>query len=327
VKIDSVIEILQTLGCARVKPRGDTVDACCPFAAWRHEKGKDSHPSFSVKACEVGQSYYHCFTCGSKGLLGGMLRELRRMGKSIPDELIDKVCKEDREDSANLNLSYPNMFGPSMEAKIEKKSHEIWDEDEVKEFLGSAPRYILNRGVSLETCRKWEIGYSRENRRAVFPVRRKDGKLVGAMWRKTIDDGCGAKYLPVLPFSKSLYLYGEHLLGQDLQGEAGSPPKLTAPHNGIVLVEGMMDVLRLYGYGYRGSVVGLMTAALSDAQLRTLLELNRPIYLMLDWDMAGIQGRMNCLNKLGGKLPVLDVPGVSRGFGGVSFQAAPLSVL
>jgi hypothetical protein len=312
VESSGIVSILQSLGCSKIRVRDGTVDANCPFSKWRHERGVDKHPSFSVKAVSSGPSYYHCFTCGSKGMLSGMLRDLGKLGVVISNDFLESVRKEEGKDFEKANKLYPDMFGQDIERKIVRTSNEVWDEEELKPFVGKVPKYILNRGVSIGTCKTWELGYDEENCRVVFPVRRLDGKLVGAMSR-ALRQVSGAKYLPLFPFSKSLFLYGEH------RAKAAERPTVLEAmgfdlpaQKGVILVEGMMDVLRMFEYGYEENILGLMTSSLSAAQERKVRDFNRPVYLMLDWDLSGIRGRMRCRDRLKGDLPLFDVPGVVK---------------
>jgi hypothetical protein len=233
------------------------------------------------------------------------------MGVKIPDDIFAKVKTEDSSNNRNRNINYLNMFGAAIEAKLVRKEHEIWDEKEIAPFIGKAHKYILNRGISLETCKEWQIGYAPDSKRVIFPIRRRDGTLVGAMGRD-VTGTSSAKYLPPMPFSKSMYLYGEHRSKQDTQktslelSDSGLPAK-----NGVILVEGMMDVLRLYEAGYKENVLGVMSATISDHHVRTLADLRRTVYLMLDWDMAGVRGRKVCVDKLYEHVMLYDVPGIS----------------
>ena len=287
-----------------------------PFARYKHKDGTDNHPSFSVKVEEFGQSCYHCFTCGSKGLFSFMLKDLEGLGMIIPDGLIARIRGAEKSSVSVSGVSLMNAFGPDMERKIARKEHTVWDESEIAPFMHKTCKYILSRltlppELSILTVKAFEIEYDVDRNRVVFPVRKKDGKLVGAMTR--LISGSGPKYFPLMPFHKSLFLYGENKLVDSNNPTFLETMGSDMPANkGVIVVEGNFDVPRIYEFGYDCNVVGLMTAVMSAAQAATLRGVNRPVYMMQDWDIAGIRGRDSCIKHLHGQVPLFNVPGVTQ---------------
>jgi hypothetical protein len=78
----------------------------------------------------------------------------------------------------------------------------------------------------------------------------------------------------------------------------------------VIVVEGLTDVLRLHRLGYE-NVAGVMTSRLSEEQIVKLKSLGRDIYLMLDWDLAGYQGRKSAIEMLFDKVFIFNVPGIT----------------
>ena len=60
---DKIIELLQRLGCRRVRTRGDNVHATCPEELG-HKGGVDRRPSFGVLINPDGVSLSNCRACG-----------------------------------------------------------------------------------------------------------------------------------------------------------------------------------------------------------------------------------------------------------------------
>jgi len=306
-----ICEVLKELGCQSIKLSGDHVRANCPFAPYLHDKGTDRHPSFLVKIEPDEKSCYHCFSCNSRGTFLGLLYELIRCGKNIDDELLEKVRLAERQDPIDKCYKRQSIYNKEFLIGVKRHKEEVWSEEEYAPFAGKAHKYIIDRGVSVDTCRIWEIGYDPEKRRVMFPVRRyQDGALVGCVGR-TVDKHVEPTYLTYFNFKKSNFLYGEHLLKDENQPIIGEALGYDLPaQDGVILVEGMMDVLKLCGMGYE-NVVGLMTSNVSKRQVQKLKKVGRDIYLMMDWDKAGVMGRENATRSLFGKQPVFDVPGVT----------------
>jgi DNA primase len=276
-----------------------------------HEGGTDRHPSFLVKIEPDDKSCYHCFSCNSRGTLVGLLYELIRYGKDIDDELLERVRRIERQDPVQkAERRRGGIFSKDFRIGVKKHEEEVWNEAEYEPFAGKTHKYILDRGVSVDTCRIWEIGYDPEKRRVMFPVRRfQDNALVGCVGR-TIDKDVEPSYLTYFNFKKSDFLYGEHFMKDEREPILGEVMGYDLPaQDGIIIVEGMMDVLKLYGMGYE-NVVGLMTSNVSKRQIQKLKRISRDIYMMMDWDKAGMMGRESSVREFLLKHIVYDVPGV-----------------
>ncbi len=54
MKTEHIIQLLEILGACKIYNRSNKwVNCCCLFAPWKHAKGKDSTPSFSISVNEV----------------------------------------------------------------------------------------------------------------------------------------------------------------------------------------------------------------------------------------------------------------------------------
>ena len=304
-----ISEVLRSMGCRKIRSSGGNTKTNCPLSPWYHEGGSDKHPSLSVEENPQGSSKYRCFACGSKGFFIGLVRDFVRNGGFIDPQVLAKVEAEETPDLRQRGKICVDMFREGMVLR-EKNAVEVWSDEEIAQFAGRVPKYIIRRGISIETCKKWEIGYDEKDKRVIFPVRRRDGKLVGAVGR-TILDNVEPKYITYFNFTKSNFFYGEHLLADKNEPTFFEAMGFDYPaQDGVIVVEGNTDVLKLSEIGYT-NVAGVMTSSLSKAQIKTLLDLERPVYLMLDWDKAGIKGRQAAVHKLYERLPfVYDVPGV-----------------
>ncbi len=72
---EQVIQFLNLLGADNMVEAGVWVRSSCPLAPKWHVKGTDENPSFGIRIDPSGESFYHCFTCGS-GTLTSLLSKL-----------------------------------------------------------------------------------------------------------------------------------------------------------------------------------------------------------------------------------------------------------
>lgn len=239
---EGIVKVLSELGAGKIRGGFGNVTCECPFREWTHDRGTDRHPSFSVKVVDDGPSPYYCWSCKSKGLLTGLVWLLKREGKASSalaewvkqQEYVDPLVELDRKAEAAKERGFV--------APIVRKELVLRDERELEPFKGKVPKYALNRGLSLETCKEWELGYDESDKRLIFPVRNLQKNLVGVVGR-VIDAREDMVYKNYINFAKSNYLYGEHMFDPQL-------PNWVTDHlpggDGLLLVEGMFDVLWLW---------------------------------------------------------------------------------
>ena len=171
----------------------------------------------------------------------------------------------------------------------------------------SVLNYFYGRGVTLETLREFEVGFSssyclndlktnheselkalgllnekgneRNWRRVMFPIRDASGKIVGYNGRslKPNDD---IKYLlspESMGFDKSATLYNLHQ-AKDVISEKDH----------VFLVEGVFDVMAMHQMGIRNVACSLGTS-LSKEQVNLLKNYTRNVVFAYDGDFAGFE--------------------------------------
>ena len=138
--------------------KGKTWWACCPF---HYEKT----PSFAVNEME---QFYHCFGCGAGGNVIKFVMEQEKL--SFADAIILLAKK------AGIEVKYSGGHvdnTPNPKIKLIEQYIELYDRtgSMFHYFLTeteqgkSALKYILDRGVSLDTIKKFKIGYAPADRR------------------------------------------------------------------------------------------------------------------------------------------------------------------
>jgi len=297
VNKDGLVEVFQKLGVSRTRVHATSgnIQISCPLAPWTHEHKSDRSPSCSVKIADGDTSLFKCFACGEAGTLVGLIARLNRLNGGGYEDLMEKVAVQERVDLAQQVERAMQQYNPKAVENARKIEWEAWDEGEIAQWVGKVPKYALERGVSLETCREWQLGFDKPGKRFVFPVRREDGRLVGVTGR-AIYDGMEPRYKDYWGFNKSQYLYGEHKIDKECRK--------------LLVVEGFIKLLKLWTDGYRPSrtnIAATMMAMPSEEQLRKIRDLGMDVYLAQDGDWAGRKARERFEMSLKGRVRLFDV--------------------
>lgn len=306
---------------AKVERAGRQWKACCPFHG-------EKTPSFYIY-----DDHYHCFGCGAHG--DAISFVMASEGATFP-EAVERLAGE-----AGLEVPKPSPQA----AEAERRRHDLhsvldqaagWFHERL--FLPEGRRgldYLLGRGLTEATIRRFGLGWSGAGRgalaaslqregispelieeagllradpdggrpremffeRVMFPIRDRAGRTI-SFGGRTLGDG-QPKYLngPETPvFSKRRTLYALDVARGAREAE-------------IVVVEGYMDTLALHQAGFAGAVAPLGTA-LTEDHLGELWRLSPAPVLCFDADAAG---RRAALRSAELALPLL-TPHSSLGF-------------
>lgn len=296
MRAEAIVELANAMGCEKVRPGRRSVLVTCPLSPWTHQNGTDRHPGLSIIIDEVNKSGWRCHACDHHGTLDWLVTKYGLLSRKPVTAMLDFIAKQEDGAEAVVTRLEAGQERRTMKPlpKNPADDPDIYPEVEAEAFAGEVPQYAIDRGIALETCREWQLGYDhgfggRPVPRLVFPVRRQDGALVGLVGR-AINDGDLPKYYNYWSFTKSKHLYGiDKVRGRER----------------LVLVEGMIDVLRWWEYGL--PVVGLIGSKPSRAQIELALGYEK-VYLALDKDEAGVQGEKSALKMLAGRVPIYRVP-------------------
>jgi DNA primase len=275
--------------------------ACCPFHG-------EKTPSFYV----YEDGHYHCFGCGAHGDAIGFVMQSEGAGFM---EAVERLAAE-----AGLEVPRPSPEATEAERRrldlagvleaAQVRFHRRLFLPEGRQALA----YLLGRGLSEDTIRRFGLGWSGEGRgtllaelgrdgitaeqladaglvrrddetgrtsdlffnRVMFPIRDRRGRVV-SFGGRILGDG-QPKYLngpETALFAKRRTLYGLDLAREAVRGGAS-----------LVVVEGYMDVIALTQGGIGGAVAPLGTA-LTEQQLEELWRLAPSPILCFDGDAAG----------------------------------------
>ena len=138
---------------------------------------------------------------------------MREKNLSFPQALkyISKICDIDVTESKYrppFNGFYKKLIREMQEPET---SMQTYGEDILREYSDKFNTMFFNDGISYETQAKFNVGYDLWTNRITVPEYTLDGKLCGIMGR-SIDTECPKeeRWLPIIPCSRSLTLYGYH---------------------------------------------------------------------------------------------------------------------
>lgn len=306
-QIKSRLPISEVVGSyIQLMPSGTQFKARCPF---HNEKTA----SFSVSP---DRGVYYCFGCGAKGDIFNFVQEFEgidfkgalrlladRAGVSIVEYRKTKDYKEDYTDK---------IYDALLAAKNKYQEELLKEKDALK--------YLINRGLTEETIKYFEIGfapndwrfignnlnshnieildkaglvkktekgyYDRFRSRIMFPLMDSTSRVVGFSGRSFGEQGPEvAKYLnspETDVFDKTRILFGFDKAKQYIR-----------QNNFAILVEGQMDLVLSHQAGFRntvatsGTAVSEQTILDSRAHLNIISKLTPNLFIAFDGDKAG----------------------------------------
>jgi len=286
---EGILWVLEEIGAKKVLPHGSNVQLSCPLAQWRegHKQGIDNSPSMGILVAPYGESKVHCFACKFGGDLTKLVRVLHQYGDKDLTHVMIRVEELEEIDPDYLVGSIEDYDSP-----VRVYTEKVIDESRIEHMLRKTHPYLLKRGIYIPTLLRWGTGFDNTEKRIVFPVRRKDGDLVGMVGR-AIHKWQLPRYINYFDFDKGRYLYGEHLIKQGTS---------------IVVCEGILDALCVWqsfladSQLHQYSVVSTMGADMTPYQAQKLMLYTDDVILFLDNDPAGWSGNLTAAKLLQDKL-------------------------
>ncbi len=309
-----------------LKRRGKTLVGLCPF---HNEKT----PSFTVYP--ESHSFY-CFGCGAGGDVISFVRRMENLdyveavksvaqlaGVSMPEDGYDDSLSKQRMRLLGANREAARFFNACL---FEPENRHALD-------------YFLNRGLTVNTIRRFGLGYAPDDWwRLINHLREKgytEQELVLANLARRSDKNGKANYydnfrnrvmFPIIDLRGNVIAFGGRVMDD-------SKPKYintsdtpvykksngvfalnfakNANDNKLILVEGYMDVIALHQAGFTNAVACLGTAFTSE-QANLLSRYADEIMICYDNDGAGKQATeraLAVLGKTGLKLRVVQMTG------------------
>ena len=301
-----------------LRKRGINYVGLCPFHT-------DKTPSFYVSPAK---NICKCFACGEGGTAVHFIMKheqlnyfdaLRYLAKKYNIEIQEreltdkeKQKKSDRESMLIVNSWAQQYFSTQLYEHVEGKTVGL--------------RYFAERGFREDTIRKFQLGYSLDQRdalykeatksgykkeflektglvivydnggvndrfrgRVIFPVHTLSGKVVAFGGRVLKKDEKTAKYVNSPEseiYHKSNELYGIYFAKQSMVKE-----------DRCFLVEGYTDVISMHQAGIE-NVVASSGTALTQGQIRLIHRFTNNITVLYDGDAAGIKAALRGIDLL-----------------------------
>lgn len=125
----------------------------------------------------------------------------------------------DREEyDIDIQLPFGGFFqGLVKEISEPEFSMKTYNESELDEYKGFYNTMFLKDGISFESQEKFNIGYDTLSNRVTIPIYSLDNKLIGIMGRYNGKCEKEERWLPIIPCSRSLTIYGFNENYQSIQ--------------------------------------------------------------------------------------------------------------
>jgi DNA primase len=243
-------------------------------------------PAFQIN---VAEPLVHCFSyCGISGtyqhaicVIEGLYekfkveeattkRETRRRKDRAIREARRMILRTARTGSGSYRVSKKQREKPHRPVKFVDLDYEML-------LPPVALEYLERREISDSSISKWQLGWDPEEKRLVIPALDSKGKTRFLIKRAVLASQ-QPKYLYSEGFSKTSLLFGA---GQIDPGMLNS--------EGLIIVEGSIDAIRLHQHGLRNTVAILGTG-ISEQQCREVAKLRpKKIFLFFDRDLSGVK--------------------------------------
>ncbi len=295
-----------------VEQKGKNYFAICPF----HD---DHNPSMSISP---EKQIYTCFVCGASGNVFNFVANYEKVS------FVSAVKKVAQKAGINLDINVKEDYKPQ-DTKYDKyyKMFDITNkyyQNNIKSVYGKkAIEYLHNRKIDDDIINEFEIGLSMNDNnvskllekkgydvnelidiglcgkkdnfiydifrnRIMFPLYNLEGKPVGFSGR-IYNGEKDSKYVnskESIIFKKGNLLYNYHRALSHAREK-----------HQIIVVEGFMDVIRLYTIGIK-NVVATMGTAITKEHANLLMKLSKNIVLCFDGDKAGEKATISALDAL-----------------------------
>lgn len=280
---EGIVKICDTLGInygqaySGSQTWGPHMSIACPVAIKTHGDPHDDNMSCSVQVVPDGPSGARCFSgnCSYKGSLLRLVKYAVEI-RGSPPALVELLKEVESVEAITLSAQHARTgkeIQRLLAAPVRADERDTIPERLFDGFAGKVPRYAIDRGIQLSTAKAWGLGYDKEAGYLVFPVRKRDGKLVGMVGRAVSADA-PRRHHNYLGLDKSKHLFGAQML------EHGKP---------IVIVESCIDALNTWqALDGEACTVATLGEGFSEAHVKQISAMRPPaVYIFTDGDHAG----------------------------------------
>jgi len=303
-EIKDKLDIVEVIGSyIKLQKTGQNYRGICPF----HSEKK---PSLFVSP---SRQIWKCFGCGKSGDIFGFVKEIEGI------EFKDALNLLAQKAGVELKKLSPGLIKQELEKTRLYEICETAAQFFERQFEGKrgklAEKYLLERGITKETIKKWRIGYAPDVWKSLadFLVKRgytkveieKAGLEIRSEKGGFYDRFRGRVIFPIFDLNSRIIGFGGRIFGEkeDIAKYINSPATVLydksrtlygldkakveiRKRNFFVLVEGYMDVILVSQSGFK-NVVAVSGTSLTDSQLKILKRYSENIYISFDMDIAG----------------------------------------
>ncbi len=297
MKFKSLEKLLSLLNIQIIDYNQTWVRVSCPLAFLTHDKGIDERPSCSISINDKGLSYVNCFTCGCRSLYE-VLHALF-WTKNISREILEFYVKsefiqEEAEDTILFNDGFSNNHKPEKYIPVPDEVLALF------EPINKAADYLKSRKINLDIAR--QAGLQFWKNALLCPIRDTDFKTYWIHFRS---------------INSKIFWHGkpEHFNSNIQWGRPDSwfGIEFLNINEPIVLVEGIMDCLRLKTLGLQNVIASHGGIGKKSLKLKRILDFNpKLLYLGFDADNAGKQFSLAVRRQANCKVIDLDWSKVGR---------------
>lgn len=165
---------------------------------------------------------YYCFSTNDKGNLYTLVMEHENINFPKALEWVaDKLGIEKSDFNKKTRLPFGGFYkGLIREIQEPEYSITTYSEEILKSYENIFNLKFFNDGIDFQTQQKYQVGYDYITERITVPIWDLKGNLIGIMGR-SIDKECKHedRWLPIIPCSRSLTLYGYCTNYQSIQNK------------------------------------------------------------------------------------------------------------
>lgn len=299
-----------------LKKRGQNYIGLCPFH-------NDNHPSFYVSPAK---GICKCFACGKGGSAVNFIMEheqltypeaLRYLARKFNIEIHEKeLTDEEREEQTEReSMLLINEFAMQF---FENQLHNTTSGQEI------GMTYFRERAFSDESIREFHLGYSPEDRAALFNAATKAGYNKKLLFETglCIDDNRGGGYdrfrgrvmFPIFNIAGKVIGFGGRTLKNDPAKYVNSPESIIynkrnelyglfqakreiIKQDKCFIVEGYADVIQMHQAGFK-NVIASSGTALTEGHIHKIRRFTRNVTELFDGDAAGVHAALRGVDML-----------------------------
>ncbi len=290
--------------------KGNHFLGLCPF---HNEKT----PSFSVSS---DKQMYYCFGCGAGGNVITFLMQKENM--TFPEALVYLAERAhiDIEDKQVGGYQKEEQNKQALFIEMYKKAARFYYQMLNQPSYGHSLTYFLERGIAMDTIKKFGLGYAPADYKALTHYLQAEGYDDGLLVESGLcmkSEKKGVLYdrfsdrvmFPIFNLNKKVIAFGGRILGE------GNPKYLNSSesklfdksrtlyglhlakaekHPYYILVEGYMDVIAMHQAGFTQTVASLGTA-FTAGHAKLLKRYTNQVVILYDNDGAGKKATLRAI--------------------------------